>query len=186
MPNLTSVEISAVKSQFIHPLLSYNFYIDGIPGVLNVNCQASKVPGVKSEKIPIKFRGRTLNYNGTIAIFEDWTVTIREDIHYRARSALETWHNIMANNMINMGAITPVIQRDLDFYLLAPGVNIPVAQYKLYNCFPYEIADITTDQDSSEEVIKYDVTFAMDAWERVDLAIPDFVVAATQQATGQQ
>jgi hypothetical protein len=181
--NLTSVEISAVKAQFIQPLQAHNFYIDGIPGVLNVNCQAASLPGVTSEKIGVKFRGRELYYNGTIAKFEDWTVTVREDIHYRSRSAIESWHNIMSNNVLNMGAITPVIQRDLNIYMLAPGVNIPVAQYRLYNAFPYNIGEIAVDQNNDNEVITYSVVFSIDAWERIDLSIPDFVQESLKQSS---
>jgi hypothetical protein len=179
--NLTSVEINAVKAQFIHPLLAYNFYIDGIPGVLNVNCQAASLPSKTTDKIPIKFRGRELYYNGSIAKFEDWNVTIREDLHYRSRSSIETWHNLIANNMVNFGSITPIISRDLDVFLLAPGLNIPVAQYRLYNCFPYVVSEISLDQQNETEVISYQVTFSLDAWERIDLSIPDFIATAASQ-----
>jgi len=180
-----SVEISAIKSLFIHPLLAYNFFITGIPSVLNVHCQASSLPQVSSSKIPIKFRGRELYFTGNIAKFEDWTITIREDIYYRARSGLETWHNIIANNMINFGAITPVVTRDLDIYMLAPGVNIPVAHYRLYNAFPYMLGAVNIDQNNDEEVVTYEVTFSIDAWERLDMPIIDFVDAARSSAASQ-
>jgi len=175
---VSSVGISTIKTEFVHPLLAYNFYIDGIPGVINVNCTASSLPQVSADKIPVKFRGRELYYNGTIAKFEDWTVTMREDIYYRARSALETWHNLMANNMMHFGAITPIIQRELDMYMLAPGTNIPVAQYKLYNAFPYVIGAVTVDQNSNDQVVSYDVTWSIDAWERIDIDIATYISIA--------
>ena len=180
---VSSTEISAIKSLFVHPLLSYNFFISGIPGVYNVHCQAASLPQVNSSKIPVKFRGRELYFTGNIAKFEDWTVTFREDIYYRARTAIETWHNIIANRMINFGAITPVVTREIDIYMLAPGVNIPVAQYKLYNVFPYQIGAITIDQNNDEEVVTYDVTFSMDAWERIDMSIADLLEGARAAAS---
>lgn len=172
---VSSIHISTIKAQFVHPLLAYNFYIDNIPGVLNVHCESSELPSVKLDDIKIKFRGRELHYNGTIAQFTEWKIKVREDIYYRSRTALETWHNVMANNMMNFGAITPIIQRELDIYMLAPGTNIPVAQYKLYNAFPYDLGAITVDQNSNDQVVSYDVTFAFDAWERIDIGIPDFI-----------
>ena len=178
---VSSVHISTIKAQFVHPLLKYNFYVDNIPGVLNVHCEATELPEVKSDKIGIKFRGRELYYSGAIAQFSDWKTTIREDIYYRARTALETWHSIMANNMMNFGAITPVIQRELNIYMLAPGTNIPVAQYRLYNAFPYVIGAVTLDQKAEAEVVTYDVTWAFDAWERIDIGIPDFVTESALQ-----
>ena len=47
---VSSVHISTIKAQFVHPLLKYNFYVDNIPGVLNVHCEATELPEVKSDK----------------------------------------------------------------------------------------------------------------------------------------
>jgi len=174
--NQASISISAIKSNFVHPLLSYNFYIDGIPGVTNVSCKSASIPSVKVDKIPIKFRGRELYYNGTIAIFTDWKIDIREDIFYRSRTALESWHNLMANNIEHFGAITPIIQRDLDLYMLAPGTNVPVAHYKLFNAFPFDLGETSLSQESTTDIVEYPVTFAFDAWERQDFPISDFTV----------
>lgn len=171
---LKEVALSTLKQEFVHPLLQYNFFIEGIPGVLNVNCQASSLPGVKNSKIPVKFRGRELYYSGAIAKFEDWTITMREDIYYRARTSLEVWHDLMSNNMFHMGMITPIIQRDLDIYMLAPGVNIPVAHYKLYNAFPHTIGAVTIDQTADEALVTYEVIFSIDAWQRIDTTIASY------------
>ena len=171
----SSAGISTIKGNFIHPLLSYNFYIDGIPGVINVECKGTEIPGVKLDKIPVKFRGRELYYNGTIAVFDDWNVTIRESIYYRARSALEVWHNVMANNVMHFGLITPAITKTIDLYMLAPGTNVAIAHYQLINAFPHTIGAITLDQDNNTTVAEYTVNFAIDAWERKDLDIADLL-----------
>lgn len=175
LSNLKDIQISAIKNNFRHPLLAYNFFIDNIPGVLNVHCQASSLPQVNLSKIGVKFRGRELYYNGTISKFEDWTVTVREDIYFRARTALEHWHRYMASRTGHYGLITPMVTRDLTVYMLAPGINIPVATYTLFNAFPHTLGDITVNQDSDEEVVTYDVTFSIDAWERQDVGFSDLI-----------
>jgi hypothetical protein len=176
---LGRIGIGAIKLEFVHPLLAYNFYIDGIPGVINAHCKASSLPEVSVSKIPVKFRGRELYYNGTIAKFADWTVTMREDIYYRARTSLETWNNLMANRTMHHGMITPLIQRNLRLYMLIPGTNIPVAEYELINAFPYRIGAINIDQDSDEQVVTYDVTWSIDAWDRKDVNVSDMVSSAS-------
>jgi len=162
--------IANIKAQFIHPLLAYNFWITGIPNVKMVNCKGSKIPGKEVSKIGIKFRGRELYFNGVIPKFQDWTITIQEDITYSTRTAFEAWLGVMADNLTGFGMITPAITKDLEVFMLAPGVDVPIGIYKLVNVFPYNLAEITVDQASDEEVVGYDVTFAMDAWDRLDMA----------------
>lgn len=170
-----NIAISTLKQQFVHPLLAYNFLIDGIPGTMSVHCKATSLPEVSHDKIPVKFRGRELYYNGAIAKFADWTTTIREDIYYRARTSLENWCNLIANRTNHYGLITPLIQRSLFIYMLAPGVNIPIAQYELINAFPYKIGPITVDQDSNDQVVSYEVTWSIDAWIRTDITVSSLI-----------
>lgn len=173
--SLRDIQIFNIKENFRHPLLQYNFFIDNIPGVLNVHCQASSLPQVMLDRIGVKFRGRELYYNGTIPQFETWNVTVREDIYYRARTALENWHGFMANRTGHFGLITPLVTRELDIYMLAPGINIPVAHYKLYNAFPTVLGNITIDQNNNDAVVSYEVTFSLDAWERQDIGFTDVI-----------
>jgi len=174
--------IANVKAQFVHPLLAYNFWITGIPNVKMVNCKTSSIPGKKVSKIPIKFRGRELYYNGTIPKFDDWKVTMQEDITYSTRTAIEAWMGVLADNLTGFGMITPAINKDLEIFMLAPGVDVPIGIYKLINVFPFELTDIALDQANDDTVVTYDVTFAMDAWSRLDMApldiagLPDSVI----------
>lgn len=162
--------IANIKAQFIHPLLTYNFWITGIPNVKMVNCKGSKIPGKKVDKIPVKFRGRELYFNGTIPKFTDWSVTVQEDITYATRTAFEAWMGVIADNLTGFGMITPAVTKDLEIFMLAPGVDVPVGIYKLVNAFPHDLTETTVDQASDTTVFEYTVNFAIDAWDRLDMA----------------
>lgn len=162
--------IHNLKSQFIHPLMEYNFYIVGIPNVKMVNCKGSSIPGKTVSKIPVKFRGRELYYNGTVPKFEDWKVDIQEDITYATRTSLEAWLGVEADNLTGFGMITPAVTKDLEIFMLAPGVDVPVGIYKLINAFPYNLGEINLNQESTESVVNYSCIFSIDAWDRLDMA----------------
>lgn len=161
--------VAAVKNTFAHPALAYNFLISGIPNVPSLNVKGAQIPGKRVENIIIKFRGRDVHFNGNIGRFDDFNITVFEDISYTARTMLELWQQIMADNSTGFGFATPVITKNIDVFLLAPGTEHVIAAYELHNAFPHTIASVDLDYDSVEQPLAYQVSFAYDFWTRKDV-----------------
>lgn len=160
---------AAAKTAITHPLLAYNFIITGIPNVNTLNVKASQLPGKKIDEINLKIRGRDLYYTGNIPRFDPFPITVFEDISYTARTMLELWSQVIADNTTGFGFATPVITKNLVVYLLAPGTEHIVCAYELFNCFPTEVGAVTLDYDQTTTIISYPVTFRYDYWIRKDV-----------------
>lgn len=162
--------ISAAKQQLVQPLLSYNYILSGIPNVPTLNIRGAQIPGKEVEDIAIKLRGRTVHFNGNIAVFRDLTLTVFEDISYTARTMIELWTQVMAENSSGFGFAAPVVTKDITLFVLAPGTEHVVAAYMFRNAFPKSIGDVTLSYDNTTTVVEYPVTFAYDWWERADIS----------------
>lgn len=161
--------VQAAKTAITHPLLAYNFIITGIPNVNTLNVKAAQIPGKKIDEINLKLRGRDLYYAGNIARFDPFECTVFEDISYTARTMLELWTQVIADNTTGFGFATPVITKDITVYLLAPGTDHIACAYKLHNTFPVSIGNVALNYDSITEIISYPVSFRFDYWTRIDI-----------------
>lgn len=162
--------ITAAKTALKSVLLPYNFIVEGIPNVPSLNIQGAQIPGKSIDDIKLRVRGRDIHFSGNIARFENWTCKIFEDISYTARTMLELWTQVMADNSTGFGFAAPIIQKDLTLFVLAPGTENICASYKLMNCFPITLSAVELDYSMVDAPVSYNVTFATDFWVRTDIS----------------
>jgi len=162
--------INQAKSIITHPALTYNFIMQGIPNVNTLNIKGAQVPGKKVDEIALKLRGRDVFYNGNIARFDPFSITVFEDISYTARTMIELWSQVIADNGTGFGFANPAITKDLTIYLLAPGTEYIMAAYTLHNAFPVNLGSVSLSYDNATEVFSYPVEFRYDYWDRKDIS----------------
>ncbi len=162
--------INQAKAAITHPALTYNFIVQGIPNVNALNVKGAQIPGKKVDEINLKLRGRDLYYNGNIGRFDPFQITVFEDISYTARTMLELWTQVIADNATGFGFANPIIRKNLKVYLLAPGSEFVMAAYELHNAFPIDLGSVNLSYDDTTTVVSYGCSIRYDYWTRADIS----------------
>ena len=160
--------IDEFKSQLIAGGVRSNRFKVYIPRMgenIEFMCKTAAIPGSTLPVVEVPFRGHRLKIAGD-RTFEDWTVTIINDINFTARSAVESWmlsiqeldSGIGATNLDYLVSRATISQLNRD--------DSVIASYELYNMYPQTLNNIELSYDTADEIQTFDVTFSYSHWER--------------------
>ena len=125
--------------------------------------KASQLPGSTVGFIEVPFRGRKLKVSGD-RTFEDWPVTITNDITFNIREGMEKWAEVIQNHNWALGAnrlndyFGSAIVRQLD----RDGKQLRA--YKFEGIWPTVVDPIELNMDTTDTVEEYGVTFKVQYW----------------------
>ena len=124
-------------------------------------CKATTIPASTLGKVEVPYRGRKLQVPGD-RIFEDWTVTLLNDVNWQNRSAIESW---MGRIQAHTGPYSHFQTGDLGYYGQATvsqldRQNKTIRSYRM-EVLPTNAAAITLDADSPDTVEEFEITFAV-------------------------
>ncbi len=125
--------------------------------------KASNLPASVVGLIEVPFRGRKLKVSGDRS-FEDWSVTVTNDVSFNLRKGFEKWSELIQNMNFALGANTledyfaTAIVRQLD----RDGNQL--RSYKFEGIWPTAVDAIDLSFDSTDTVEEYGVTFAVQYW----------------------
>ena len=144
-PNLFRVDIQGAPEAFN----DFHFFCKGAP-----------IPASTLTAIPVPFRGRQLQVPGD-RTFEEWTVTVLNDVNWQHRSAMENWSNRINAHGANISDFN-----DLSFYGNALVLHLDrqgtvLRRYILEDIFPTTISAIDLTSDANDTVEEYTVSFAV-------------------------
>ena len=143
----------------------FSVYIPRMGENIEFMCKSAAIPGSTLPAIEVPFRGHKLKVAGD-RTFEDWTVTVINDVNFTARTACEQWMESIQELDSGVGAT------DLEY--LASRATISqlnrddsiIATYELYNMYPQTLAQIDLSYDTVDEIQTFDITFSYSHWER--------------------
>ena len=133
--------------------------------------KAAQLPPSNVGQIQVPFRGRKLKVSGD-RTFEDWTVTVINDVSFNLRKSFEEWSERIQNHNYALGSTTlndyfaSAIVRQLD----RDGEQLRA--YRFEGIWPTAVAEIGLDFDTTDTVEEYDVTFSVQYWSAVDSGDP--------------
>ena len=133
--------------------------------------KASQLPPSNVGQIQVPFRGRKLKVSGDRS-FEDWSVTVINDVSFNLRKSFEEWSERIQNHNYALGSTTlndyfaSAIVRQLD----RDGVQL--RSYRFEGIWPSAIDSIELNFDSTDQVEEYGVTFAVQYWSAIDSGDP--------------
>jgi len=125
--------------------------------------KAAGLPSSNVGTIAVPFRGRRLKVSGD-RVFEDWNVTIINDVSFGLRTAMEKWSEKIQNHNYALGATElqsyfgSAIVRQLD----RDGTQLRA--YSFEGIWPQQIAEIGLDFEANDSIEQYDVNFAVQYW----------------------
>ena len=133
--------------------------------------KASQLPASNVGFVEVPFRGRKLKVAGD-RTFEDWTVTVTNDVSFGLRKGFEKWSEVIQNMNFALGA------NELNDYFATATVRQldrdgnQLRAYKFEGIWPTEVAAIGLDFDSTDTVEDFDVTFKVQYWAAIDIGDP--------------
>mgnify|MGYP001495742585 CR=1 FL=1 len=127
------------------------------------HCKGTSMPASTVPTIDVNYLGRALKVPGDRS-YEDWTVTVFNDIDMAMRHTFEGWmakiqnhganiqHSTAHNDIYGQGTVTQ-LRRD--------GSAISTYALEIY---PTEVAAIDVAWETNDAVEEYGVTFAVNYW----------------------
>jgi hypothetical protein len=129
-------------------------------------CKAASLPGSSFSETEVKYMGNSLKLPGDRA-YEDWTVTIINDVNFEVRTGLEAHMNEIQGTGTGIGSTTLDYLVDRAFVEQLDKADNVLARYEFFNMYPKSIAAITLDYDTTDALETFDVIFSFSHWERV-------------------
>ena len=129
--------------------------------------KAAQLPAANVGVVEVPFRGRKLKVSGD-RTFEDWTVTVTNDVSFGLRKGFEKWSEVIQNMNFALGA------NELNDYFATATVRQldrdgnQLRAYKFEGIWPTEVAAIGLDFDSTDTVEEFDVTFKVQYWAAIE------------------
>lgn len=162
-PTMFEVELTFPDTVVSDPNLATN------EGIFLI--KAAQLPPSNVGLIEVPFRGRKLKVSGD-RTFEDWAVTVTNDVSFNLRKSFEEWSERIQNHNYALGSNTlndyyaSAIVRQLD----RDGQQLRA--YRFEGIWPQTVDAIELDFDSTDTVEEYGVTFAVQYWSAIDSGDP--------------
>lgn len=163
MPN-----IAEFVSKFQHGARSNLFRLD-IPGKISEDSKffvkGAQIPGKTINKIEMKYLNNIIPIAGETATFQDWTITVVNDIGYGIRKEIEAWMDTIKSNLETKGALnqTQYYADAIITQIKQDGTDSDIS-YTMKYCFPTDLATIDMSFDNQDQVAEYSVTFCLAGW----------------------
>lgn len=135
------------------------------PEQLSFFVKASKLPGVTTAEIEMKWQGLKTYFAGD-PTYEEWSVTVYNDYDGLARQLVEKWYNEIIKVPDNTRGAPADYRQDLLVAQLGRKGET-LAQYKIIGAFPTNVATIELSMDSESTVEEFEITFKYDYWIRI-------------------
>ena len=127
--------------------------------------KAAQIPAGTIGVTEVPFRGHTLKLAGE-RTFENWTVTIINDVEFSARNALEAWQEEIQAMDSGEGSTNTDYLLSRAYVEQLNKDDSVLARYEFFNMFPVSVGAIDLSFDTVDELETFDVEFALSHWER--------------------
>ncbi len=121
-------------------------------------CKASSIPGETIGETQLRYQGQAMKIAGERE-YADWSVSIYNTEDWTVRNDIEKWMKLINDPEQNIRAHHASYQTDLKVTQLSVAKQ-PIAVYIFKGAWPKELAEITLDWDTTDEVETFDCTFS--------------------------
>jgi hypothetical protein len=128
--------------------------------------KAGNIPSATLGVVEVQWRGSVLKLAGD-RTFENWTVSIINDVEFSARTALEAWQTEIQELGGGNGSTTTDYLISRAFVEQLGKDDSVLARYEFFNMFPVNIGAIELSHETVDSLEQFDVEFAFSHWERV-------------------
>ena len=129
-------------------------------------CKAANIPAGTLGEVVVPFRGHNLKLAGE-RTFEDWQITVINDVEFSVRSGLEAWQEEIQALDSGEGSTTTDYLISRAFVEQLNKDDSVLARYEFFNMFPKNIGEIALSYDTVDALEEFTVDFTFSHWERV-------------------
>jgi hypothetical protein len=144
--------------------VNYPAYAAGDSELTSFLCKGAQLPSSVIAQIDVPFRGRQLKIAGD-RTFENWSITILNDVNMEVRSAIERWMNGINEHVNNTGLSNPT---DYQADMIVEQLNKAGETTKTYTirgAYPVNVSAIDLSYDSNDAIEEFTVEWAYQYWE---------------------
>ena len=145
--------------------------------------KAAQLPESTIGLVEVPFRGRTFKVAGD-RTFAPWSITVINDTDFKARKALESWSQQIAQysdasgfsnpgNYMTDAHVTQLKRKKISSEKYDGGGLEPVTSYTFYDIWPTSISSIDLSYDSSDVIEEFTVEFQVNYWAPAELSGSD-------------
>ena len=129
-------------------------------------CKAANIPAGTLGEVIVPFRGHNLKLAGE-RTFEDWQITVINDVEFSVRSGLEAWQEEIQALDSGEGSTSTDYLISRAFVEQLNKDDSVLARYEFFNMFPKNIGAIELSYDTVDALEEFTVDFTFSHWERV-------------------
>ena len=146
----------------------FNIFIPRAGDKIQFLAKAGNIPAATVGIVEVQWRGSVLKLAGD-RTFENWTVSILNDVEFSARTAIEAWQQEIQEMGGGNGSTTTDYLISRAFVEQLNKDDSVLARYEFFNMFPLNIGAIELSHETVDALEQFDVEFAFSHWERVFL-----------------
>ena len=162
-------DINEMKSQLVYGGARQNLFQVQIQNPANATAflktpfmvEGAQIPSSDLGMIPVYYFGRIMKLAGD-RTFPDWSVTVINDEDFLIRNAMEEWSNRINRLQRNVREINNYKSSATVTQFAKDGTAIRT--YRFEGIFPQNISAIDLDWNTTDQIEKFQVTFAYDYW----------------------
>jgi len=144
----------------------FNIFIPRAGDKIQFLAKAGNIPAATVGIVEVQWRGSVLKLAGD-RTFENWTVSILNDVEFSARTAIEAWQQEIQEMGGGNGSTTTDYLISRAFVEQLNKDDSVLARYEFFNMFPLNIGAIELSHETVDALEQFDVEFAFSHWERV-------------------
>ena len=129
-------------------------------------CKAANIPAGTLGEVVVPFRGHNLKLAGE-RTFEDWQITVINDVEFSVRSGLEAWQEEIQAMDSGVGSTSTDYLISRAFVEQLNKDDSVLARYEFFNMFPKNLGAIELSYDTVDALEEFTVDFTFSNWERV-------------------
>ena len=129
-------------------------------------CKAANIPAGTLGEVVVPFRGHNLKLAGE-RTFEDWQITVINDVEFSVRSGLEAWQEEIQAMDSGIGSTSTDYLISRAFVEQLNKDDSVLARYEFFNMFPKNLGAIELSYDTVDALEEFTVDFTFSHWERV-------------------
>lgn len=160
--NVTDITKSFQKGDLARPNL-FKVQIPFLGRNMEFKIKAQTLPVAVVEKVPLSYQNKKINLAGDRS-FEDWTVTVYVDIDHEIRNQFIKWQDLAQAIDKQIYGEYPETYKKTATITQINRQGKDSKSYTLHGIWPTNIAEAQLDWENNNQVMTFDVTFAVDYW----------------------
>jgi len=128
-------------------------------------CRAAEIPESTVGQIDLPYFGRKIKVAGD-RTFSDWSVTVMNDEDFAVRGMLEAWSNAinrMVANVRDPNLAAEQYKTDIEVVQYGKAGDV-LRSYMLVGAFPTQLAGISLNWETTNNIEEFTCNFAYDYW----------------------